>query len=84
MWENFCVLEKIKCNSNNRIFANYYFWRTYDQKEIDYIEEQDGKLSAQVIVWQKNKHKLPKEFLDTYKNSEFKVINKDNYYNFVN
>lgn len=83
LWENFCVLERIKRNNNNRVFANYYFWRTYDQKEIDYIEERNGKLSAFEFKWKKDKQKPPREFLDTYENSEFKVINKDNCWNFV-
>ena len=83
LWENFCVLERIKRNSNNRIFANYYFWRTYDQKEIDYIEERNGKLSAFEFKWKKDKQKPPREFLETYPNSEFKTVNKDNYWDFV-
>ncbi|MBU4082704.1 ATP-binding protein [Patescibacteria group bacterium] len=83
LWENFCVLERMKRNNNNRVFANYYFWRTYDQKEIDYIEERNGKLSAFEFKWKKDKQKPPQEFLDTYKNSEFKIINKDNYWDFA-
>ena len=84
LWENFCILERIKRNSNNRIFANYYFWRTYDQKEIDYIEERNGKLSAFEFKWKKDKQKPPQEFLDTYENSEFKIVNKNNYWEFLN
>jgi len=83
LWENFCVLERIKRNNNNRIFANYYFWRTYDQKEIDYIEERDGKLFAFEFKWKKDKQKPPREFLETYPDSEFQVINKDNYWDFA-
>lgn len=84
LWENFCIMERIKRNSNNRIFANCYFWRTYTQKEIDYIEERDGKLFAFEFKWSANKKKIPKEFLNTYDNSEFETINRENYWEFVN
>ncbi len=40
--ENFCVRESIKFAQYHRLFVNTYFWRTYDQKEIDYIEEHSG------------------------------------------
>ena len=83
LWENFCVLERMKRNNNNRIFANYYFWRTYDQKEIDYIEEREGKLFAFEFKWGKGKQKFPREFLETYPNSEFQNINQENYIDFV-
>ncbi|RKY35435.1 MAG: ATPase [Candidatus Omnitrophota bacterium] len=83
LWENFCFLERIKYNHNNRIFANYYFWRTYSRQEIDYIEERNTKLYAFEFKWGKGKKKVCKEFLDTYQNSEFKVINRDNYRDFV-
>ncbi len=84
LWENFCVLERKKRNSNNNIFANYYFWRTYDQKEIDYIEERDGKLFAFEFKWNAGKKKIPQEFLNVYNNSEFEIIDKENYWEFVN
>ena len=84
LWENFCIAERIKRNSNNRVFANYYFWRTYTQKEIDYIEERNGKLFAFEFKWSANKKKIPKEFLNVYNNSEFETINRENYWEFVN
>lgn len=84
LWENFCILERKKRNSNNNIFANYYFWRTYTQKEIDYIEERDGKLFAFEFKWSVKNKKIPQEFLNAYDNSEFEIINKENYWEFVN
>ncbi|WP_194976039.1 DUF4143 domain-containing protein [Aquiflexum lacus] len=42
LWGNFCIGERIKYNQNHRSFANIYFWRTYDQQEIYYIEEIGG------------------------------------------
>ena len=83
LWENFCIMERIKKNNYNNIHANYYFWRTYTQKEIDFIEEKEGRLSAFEIKWNKNVKSIPKEFLEEYKNSNFEIINKNNYYKFI-
>jgi len=83
LWENLMIIERMKRNAYRQIFANYYFWRTYNQKEIDFIEERGGKLRAFEFKWNQNKKKIPKEFLDAYKNSEFKLINKDNFWEFA-
>ncbi len=83
LWENFCILERIKRNKYNNIFANYYFWRTYDQKEIDFIEERDGKLFAYEFKLNREHSKAPSIFLETYKNSQYQTINRENYYKFL-
>lgn len=82
LWENFIFTEMIKNGSYKNRYANRYFWRTWDQKEIDYIEERDGKLFAYEFKWN-DKAKTPKEFLETYPNAEFKTINKENYLDFI-
>jgi hypothetical protein len=83
LWENFLLIERIKRNSYLKNYPNYYFWRTYDQKEIDFIEEIKGTLNAYEFKWSKNKVSTPTEFLNTYKNSNFEIVNKDNYFEFV-
>ncbi|MFC1616700.1 DUF4143 domain-containing protein [Candidatus Margulisiibacteriota bacterium] len=83
LWENYVVIERIKKQEYLNISSNNYFWRTYDQKEIDLIEEREGKLFAYEIKWQKEAVKIPKEWQEEYKNSEFKVINKNNYLGFI-
>lgn len=82
LWENFMFMEMIKSGSYKNRYANRYFWRTWDQKEIDYIEEREGRLFAYEFKWN-NKAKPPKEFLETYPNAEFKTINKENYLDFI-
>lgn len=82
LWENFIFTEMIKSASYKNRYANRYFWRTWDKKEIDYIEEREGKLFAYEFKW-KDKAKTPKEFLETYPNAEFKTINKENYLDFI-
>ncbi|MFC5192714.1 ATP-binding protein [Algoriphagus aquatilis] len=81
LWENFCITERIKFNQNHRRFINTYFWRTYDQKEIDYIEEKDGHLTCFEFKYAEGATgKFPAEFPETYPNSSFKVITPGNFY----
>lgn len=83
LWENFMISERIKYNNNYEQIKNIYFWRTHNQKEIDYLEESGGVLNGYEFKWEKNKFSKPKEFLETYKNSSIELINKKNYQNFV-
>lgn len=83
LWENYCVSERQKRNDYKNIFANYFYWRTYDQKEIDLVEEREGRLFGFEMKWGKVKGKAPKDFLQTYKGSSFEVINKENYRDFI-
>ena len=79
LWENFCILERLKHLNNNRKFVNKYFWRTYDQKEIDYIEEYDGILHSYEFKFGGiRKIKLPKDFKDNYPNHTFNLIHPEN------
>lgn len=82
LFENFMVAERFKFNGYNNLSFLPYFWRTYDQKEIDYIEDREGKLFAYEFKWS-DSAKPPKEFLKTYPNAEFQTINKDNYLDFI-
>jgi len=83
IWENFCILERLKYLHYNNIGANIYFWRTYSQKEIDYIEERGGKFLAYEIKWGKGKITNPREFIEAYPNSQFEVIDRENYLSFI-
>jgi len=83
LWENFIFMERLKKRGYRNIFANCYFWRTWDQKEIDLIEEREGKLYGYEIKWREEKLKPPKDWIENYKNADFKVITKKNYLEFV-
>ncbi|MDD2274582.1 MAG: ATP-binding protein [Candidatus Pacebacteria bacterium] len=83
LWENFIISERIKINNNHGNDYNIYFWRTHNKKEIDYIEEKNGKLYGYEIKLGSGKSSGAKLFLDTYVNSEFKIIKKDNYNEFI-
>jgi len=58
LWENFLISERMKYLYHNNIAAKKYFWRTTQQQEIDYIEEQERKLFAYEFKW--NKKLTPK------------------------
>lgn len=83
LWENFCIIERKKHFEYNRIFANHYFWRTYDQKEIDLIEEREGSLFGYEFKYGGKNTKQPTEFLKVYKDSFFEMINKNNIAEFI-
>lgn len=83
LWENFLFMERLKKRTYNRIYANTYFWRTWDQKEIDLIEERGGELFGYEFKWGDKKPKPPKGWLETYSNAKYKVINRTNYLKFV-
>lgn len=83
LWENFMVVERVKRNNNFGISANIYFWRTTDGKEIDYIEDSGGVLSGYEFKWQKNSFSVPKEFLNAYSGSTVKLVNRNNYFEFL-
>lgn len=83
LWENFLMIERIKRNSYSKFSTNSYFWRTYEQQEIDLIEENSGKLFGYEFKWSESKIKAPKIWLDTYKEASFEVINKLNYLDFI-
>ncbi len=79
LWENFVVSERIKHNRNNNFDKNIYFWRTREGKEIDYLEEADGKIFGLEIKWAAEKFKTPKLFLESYPGSEINLINRKNF-----
>lgn len=85
IWENFCISERIKYNHNNQRFVNTYFWRTFDQKEIDFIEEHSGQLEGYEFKWGKTdkKFKPPESFIKTYDNSNVLRIDQSNYWEFL-
>ena len=79
LWENFLISERMKRNQYSLQWVNTWFWRTTLQNEIDYIEEQNGQLSAYEFKWSsKAKYRKPKAFTEAYPEATFKIIHKDN------
>ena len=83
IWENYIISEFLKQREYQRLFSRFYFWRTYDRKEIDLIEESAGKLSGYEIKWKKSRVSAPKDWHKYYPNAAFEVINQENYLNYI-
>lgn len=82
LWENFLVVERLKKHEYQRRNIQYYFWRTYEQAEIDWVEIESNKISAYEFKWQKSKSYTPKAFREAYK-TETKTISRENYLEFT-
>lgn len=80
LWENYLLTERLKKNAYQRKHAQYYFWRNYNQQEVDLIEIDNGKMTAYEFKYSPTKKvKKPSAFASGYPDVEFEVISKDNY-----
>lgn len=83
LWENYCIAERQKFNAHRSYGVNAYFWRTYGQKEIDYVEEEGGRIRGFEFKWNPKKNaRVPSEFVNTY-GAEYRVVNNSNYRQFL-
>lgn len=84
LWENFLVSERVKHIHYAGKWLNNWYWRTKEQKEIDYLEEENGVITAYEFKWSSSaKVKSPKLFLNTYGKSQFMVIHRENFEDFL-
>ncbi len=82
LWENFLISERLKQNTYKQTFSKMYFWRTKQQQEVDFVEEQNGIISGYEIKWANKKILFPTTFTKNY-NAQCSVIDKSNFRNFV-
>ncbi len=83
LWENFLISERIKQIEYKQSLARTYFWRTKQQQQVDFVEENSGKIIGYEFKWNKKKTtRLPKTFVESYR-AESNVIDKDNFREFV-
>ena len=83
LWENYVIMERLKKQEYSGISPNFYFWRTYDQKEIDLIEESSGELHGYEIKWGIKKNTSPQAWLKAYPNARYEQIDRGNYLKFI-
>jgi len=80
LFENWFVMERIKHAGNNRRFVGFYFWRTYDQREIDLVEDSDGVLTGFECKWSpKSRPKAPKDWSEAYPEAGFEVVTQSDW-----
>ena len=84
LWENYLMVERRKANQYAGRGANAYFWRTYDQKELDYVEEREGRLFGYEFKWQGQvRGATQREFLAAYPGAEVTTITRENFTDFL-
>jgi predicted AAA+ superfamily ATPase len=84
LWENYLASERVKYQNYTKKAVNNFFWRTYDQQELDWLEEENGNLKGFEFKWNENrKAKIPTAFAKAYPEATFEVINKQNYLDFI-
>ncbi len=79
LWENYMISERLKYQEYKRISSNNYFWRTYEQQEIDWVEERDGSLFGYEFKWKEEKVKIPTQWKSVYPDASFELININNF-----
>ncbi|MFT4856838.1 MAG: putative AAA+ superfamily ATPase [Algoriphagus sp.] len=84
LWGNYLAIERRKYQSYNEIRCTNYFWRTYDQQEIDWVEEEGDQLRAFEFKYQLSKPpKAPAAWAKAYPNASYEVIHQSNYLNWI-
>ncbi len=83
LWENFLFIERLKKRTYHNIYANDFFWRTWEKQEVDLVEEREGKLFGYEMKWGGKMPAAPRLWLETYPNASYEVINRENYLNFI-
>lgn len=82
MWENYLISERMKRNMYAREYKHSYFWRTYTNVEIDYVEDANGELNGYEIKWNR-KSKVPSTWKTSYPDAKFTALHKDDYLSFI-
>lgn len=79
LWENYVIAERMKHLRYSGLDAEFYFWRTTQQQEIDLIEEMEGRLDAYEIKWSENvKVRFPSTFTDNYPGTKCHIVSPKN------
>jgi uncharacterized protein len=84
LWENYLAVERLKVQHYKQIHCNNYFWRTYDQQELDWVEEEGDQVRAFEFKYQLNKPiKPPAAWSKAYPHASFEVIHSGNYLDWI-
>jgi uncharacterized protein len=88
LWENFCIIERLKKNEYAGQTPLTYFWRTRENspKEYDLVEERNGAMEVFEIKNSGTKERAVKAypaFFEAYPQSELHVIHKQNWWEWL-
>ena len=78
LFENLTVMEMLKREANSAQKTNFYFWRTYEKKEIDLVTEKNGIITGYEIKMRKP-GKIPgfTAFKKSYPGAKTELITSD-------
>lgn len=83
LWENFVISERMKMNAWLYPNIKSYFWRNYNQSEVDYVELYKGETAAFEMKYSGGKkHKVSKAFQNMYPNATTEVITSESFGSF--
>lgn len=79
LWENFIIAEMKKRHMYPSRQSRLFFWRTYDQQEVDVVEESGERIKGYEIKWERPRKSAPKSWRDLYPEASWSVIHRHNY-----
>ena len=84
LWENYILVERLKCNLYSGRLVESSFWRTHDRQEIDLVEEWGGRLYGTEVKWSpRAAPRVPGGWRRAYPGSAFRVVHRENYIDFI-
>ena len=83
LWENYIISERLKQKYNQLHNKEFYFWRTYDQQEIDLLEVHNDTIAAYEIKNNSKTPTCPKGFAHAYPDATYHIINRENYLEYI-
>lgn len=83
LWENFAISERMKWLAWNNAGVKSYFWRNYNQSEVDYVEVDKKKITAFEMKWNTaKKHKVTAAFTNAYPQAQTQIVTPINFISF--
>lgn len=84
LWENYLAAERIKFQNYTQLHCTNYFWRTYDQQELDWVETEGETIRSYEFKYNLNKSpKAPIGWKNAYPEASFDVIHSGNYLEWI-
>ena len=84
LWENYLAAERIKFQNYTQLHCTNYFWRTYDQQELDWVETEGDTIRSYEFKYNLNKSpKAPIGWKNAYPEASFEVIHSGNYLKWI-
>jgi len=84
LWENWLVMERLKKLACSKSAATPYFWRTYAQSEVDWVEVENGELNGYEFKWgDKARPRSLRAWQQAYPQATHTLINRDSFLDFV-